>query len=245
MAPKPSDDVSSGEVKLEGFSFIDTTALIEDANVATIVGDDAQVLTLALGNGKNVQTQPGAMIHMSEGVKATTGFAPNCCVRCCCLGLNCCETTYTNEGGGDGYIGLTPNFPAKVIAEKLAPGKPWIVKTSGYMSSQGEINVDKDMDCCTKTCCCGSMGCCRTKIVGDGNMYLNAGGTIMKKVLGEGEEILIDRAGIVAFEESVSYDMQCIGNCLMICCGGEGMCAAKMTGAHHASLCKPCEVVIG
>ena len=43
-------------------------------------------------------------------------------------------------------------------------------------------------------------------------------------------EILIDHNSIVAFKDTVDYKLQMIGNCMMCCCGGDGMCGAKMTG---------------
>jgi len=151
------------------------------------------------------------------------------------LGAGCCMTSYTNNGQ-DGYIGLTPLFPAKIIAEKLpkeADGH-WIVKKRGYMASHGnDVKVEASWDCCSTTCCCGALGCVRQKLSspsGEGTMFLNAGGTIMKKVLADGEVILIDHNSIVAFKDTVDYKLQMIGNCMMCCCGGDGMCGAKMTG---------------
>jgi len=225
-----SDDVPLEEVKKgneAGYTCVSTEDSFGNAEKVSIVGDDSQVLTIALGGGDKLTAEPGCMMHMSEGIDINTKCAPNGCTRCCCLRSSCCISEYSSNGG---FVGLSPNFPSKVVAEHLTGDKHWVVKKSGFMASLGDVNVDLDLDCCSATCCCGHMGYARQGIHGDGTMFVNAGGTLMRKELAEGEEILIDAGSIVAFEKSVNYDLKCIGNCMMICCGGDGLCAAKMTG---------------
>ena len=42
-------------------------------------------------------------------------------------------------------------------------------------------------------------------------------------------QMFINHNSIVGWENSVKYDVECFGNCLMCCCGG-GPFTAKMTG---------------
>jgi len=58
------------------------------------------------------------------------------------------------------------------------------------MANIGEIDIGIDWDCCSKTCCCGSLGFARQHISGDGTFFLNAGGTVMKKDLLTGETVI-------------------------------------------------------
>jgi len=215
------------------FQMIDTT---KDCDVTkyTIVGDDSQVITVMLGQGDSVTTEPSAMFHMSDGVTADISCAP--CFRWCFLGESCCLTTYTNGAGAPGYIGLSPPFPAKMIAEPLPSGKEWIVKRGGYLANIGSpenTQVELDADCCSKTCCFGGLGWARQKIfspTGNGMMIVNAGGTIMKKELGEGEKIMVDHGGIVAYTSNLNYTVEMVGGLAMICFGGEGCCAGVLEG---------------
>jgi uncharacterized protein (AIM24 family) len=220
------------------FAFVDTNSMpawgaAEGAPKTQVTGADSQVLTIMLNPGEEIQTEPGAMMHMSDGVQPDLGCAPNCCTRCCCLGESCWIAHYKNEGA-PGYIGLTPNFPAKVISYDVSEG-PMILKKHGYMAQLGGVELDKDVDCFSLTCCCGALGCCRQKIslpagTSSGMAFINAGGTVLEKTLAEGEEVLIDHNSIVGFQETVKYDLVTVGNLLMCCAGGEGCFQAKMTG---------------
>lgn len=222
----------SGEKK-DTFGLVDTANMtcfqVNGADKSQVTGADSQVLTLLLDPNEAVQTEPGAMMHMSDGVKPSLGCAPNCCDRCCFLGESCWLASYTNETQNPGYVGLTPNFPAKVISYDLANG-PMILKKHGYMAQRGGVEMERDVDCCSLTCCCGALGCCRQKIHGTGMAFINAGGTILEKDLAEGEEVLIDHNSIVGYQEQVKYELVQVGNLMMCCAGGEGCFQAKMTG---------------
>ena len=71
-------------------------------------------------------------------------------------------------------------------------------------------------------------------MVGNGDKanvaFLAAGGTVMEKVLGENEKIIIDTQSLVAWDDTVDMDVRLAGGCFAICCAGEGMFNTVMTG---------------
>merc|ERR1719201_829406 len=111
------------------FAFVDTNSMPAwqpaGAPKTQVTGADSQVLTIMLDAGEEIQTEPGAMMHMSDGVQPDLGCAPNCCTRCCCLGESCWIAHYKNEGA------------------------------HGYMAQLGGVELDKDVDCFSLTCCLG------------------------------------------------------------------------------------------
>ena len=52
----------------------------------------------------------------------------------------------------------------------------------------------------------------------------------MTKTLNAGESILVDGDAILAFESSVTIDVEWVGNVAAICCSGEGLFNTKMSG---------------
>ena len=60
-------------------------------------------------------------------------------------------------------------------------------------------------------------------------VFIHAGGTIVEKRL-NGETLRIDTGCIVAFEESVDYDIQRAGNFKSMLFGGEGLFMATLRG---------------
>jgi uncharacterized protein (AIM24 family) len=68
------------------------------------------------------------------------------------------------------------------------------------------------------------------KLEGDGLAFVHAGGTIVSRELKPGESLRVDTGCIVAFQPSVSYDIQFVGNVKSAIFGGEGFFFVRLTG---------------
>merc|ERR1740138_1655066 len=149
-----------------------------------ISGSNSQVISYGVKKGEKLVSEPGTMFYMSPDVGVGAECAPGAFQRCCCMAESCFQIVFENKDKEDPqYVGLTPSFPAKVIAVDLKADMngAMTVKPGGYMGNIGNAELELDCDCCSSTCCCGGMGCCRQKIHGDGTAFLAAGGTIMEK----------------------------------------------------------------
>jgi uncharacterized protein (AIM24 family) len=105
-----------------------------------------------------------------------------------------------------------------------------ITKSGAYMGSIGEVKITADCDCNCCSCCCGGMGFIRQSAKGSGTVFLNAGGTVVQKVLAPGETIVVDTNSIVGFQESVTFGLKRTGGCCVCCFGGEGLFNTTLTG---------------
>jgi uncharacterized protein (AIM24 family) len=154
-------------------------------------------------------------------------------------GEDCVKVLLVNGSDEQGYVGLTPNFPAKIIPIKfgthVGSGRHLIAQSGTYMAELGDVDVSCDVDCGITTCCCAGFGLCRQKLSGsdDSIAFLNAGGTIVYKHLKEGEVITVDSGSVVGFEDTVDLGIQWNGRvcgCCTCCCGGEGCCSTTLKG---------------
>mgnify|MGYP003342833478 FL=1 len=75
----------------------------------------------------------------------------------------------------------------------------------------------------------GGEGFILQKLSGDGKAFVHAGGTIVRKEL-QGETLRVDTGCIVAFEESINYDVQMAGGLKSMIFGGEGLFLATLSG---------------
>jgi uncharacterized protein (AIM24 family) len=80
------------------------------------------------------------------------------------------------------------------------------------------------------TCCCAGLGLVRQKLEGQGTVFLTSTGTIVQKVLQEGETILVDTNCIMAFASSCKLDLRKAGGILGMLGGGEGIFNTTLTG---------------
>jgi uncharacterized protein (AIM24 family) len=76
----------------------------------------------------------------------------------------------------------------------------------------------------------GGEGFILQRLTGEGMAFIHAGGTIIQKNLGHGENLRVDTGCLVAFESTVNYDIQFVGGFKNALFGGEGMFLAKLTG---------------
>ena len=68
-------------------------------------------------------------------------------------------------------------------------------------------------------------------LTGEGDVFLKAGGTLIRRDLDEGEELRISSGCLVAFSNGVDYDVQMIKGFANVFAGGEGLFMTTLTGA--------------
>ncbi|MBI5433916.1 MAG: AIM24 family protein [Planctomycetes bacterium] len=76
----------------------------------------------------------------------------------------------------------------------------------------------------------GGEGFILQKLQGTGQAFLHAGGYIIERELANGEELRVDTGCLVAFEESVDYDIQMVRGIKTMLFGGEGLFYALLRG---------------
>jgi hypothetical protein len=86
-----------------------------------IVGHDMQVLTMTVPPSSHVLTEVGSFMFMSPGMETKVELTL-CSAGGCSEGFSrifggesCTKVVLRNDTSETGYVGLTPNFPAKVI----------------------------------------------------------------------------------------------------------------------------------
>jgi len=82
----------------------------------------------------------------------------------------------------------------------------------------------------------GGEGFIMERLQGDGWLFVHAGGTLLQRELKPGETLRIDTGCIVAFQPSVSYDIQYVGKIKSALFGGEGLFFATLRGPGHVWL---------
>jgi Mitochondrial biogenesis AIM24 len=91
-----------------------------------ITGHDMQVLVSEMPPGQTITTEVGSFFFGSAGIKTNVDLTccsgkGGCSEGCGRImgGESCVKLLLTNESAQPGVVGLTPNFPAKVIPLKV------------------------------------------------------------------------------------------------------------------------------
>jgi uncharacterized protein (AIM24 family) len=192
------------------------------------------VLAVVLAPGQELTCEPGSLFHSDDGIEADAdmGGCCNACQRSFCAGEDMFRVHYVNKSNTPRTITLSSPYPGgKLIGVDLNKQSGMTMKKGAWSASMGrQIDFGYRMAKNLTTGCCAGQGLFLATIKGSGTAFLNAGGTVFQRILGQGEKITVDTQALVACSESVDIGVKSAGTCMMMCCGGEGLFVCELTG---------------
>jgi len=214
-----------------------------------VFGDDLQFVEIELDPGETVVAEAGTMMYMEEaigfetkmgdGSKPKAGFLDKLVSvgKRVITGESLFMTHFTsNASGGKRHVAFGAPYPGKIVAIDLdeANGELICQKNSFLCAALGtELTIAFNKKIGAGLF--GGEGFILQRLRGDGMVFVHAGGTIVEKRL-ENSKIMVDTGCIVAFEKTISYDIQRAGNLKSMLFGGEGLFLATLQGTGRVWL---------
>lgn len=197
-----------------------------------LVGDDMQAVIISLDPGEMVQAEAGAMMYMTDGVQMDTGTGGGIFkgVKRILSGESFFITTFKYDGSGQGDVSFAAPDPGKIIPLDLVKMGVMLCQRDAFLCSAYGIDISVAFTKRLGAGFFGGEGFILQRLQGDGLAFVHAGGSIIKKKLGPGETLRVDTGCLVAFQESVDYDIQFVGGIKTAFFGGEGLFFAKLQG---------------
>jgi len=207
-----------------------------------LIGDDMQIVEVELDPGETVIAEAGAMNYMEDQIsfeaKMGDGSKPHQGLfgklldvgKRALTGESIFMTHFTNQGMGKKRVSFAAPYPGKIICIDLKDHHQSILcQTDSFLCAALGTNVSIAFQRKLGTGFFGGEGFILQKLSGDGKAFVHAGGTIVRKEL-QGETLRVDTGCIVAFEESINYDVQMAGGLKSMIFGGEGLFLATLSG---------------
>ncbi|WP_129407877.1 TIGR00266 family protein [Marinitoga lauensis] len=198
-----------------------------------IIGDDMQLVEIELDPGEGVRAEAGAMMYMENGIEmqTTTGGGFFKGLKRMFVGESFFITNFINGGSGKKHVAFGAPYPGKVIAIDLPKfGGEFICQKDSYLCSAAGIEIEVTFTKKFGVGLFGGEGFILERLVGNGLVFVHAGGMVIEKQLLPGESLRVDTGCVVGFSPSVNYDIQFIGGFKNALFGGEGIFLAKLTG---------------
>lgn len=177
-----------------------------------------------LNTEQSITVEGGSMVYMSPNLEILTeakGGVFGALKRSVLGGESFFMNTYTSRGG-PGRIGLAPPLSGDVIYKELN-GDTLFVTSGCYMASDPQVVIDTKFGG-TRTFFARE-GLFLLKLEGTGYAFMSSYGALHEVSLGSGEQFVIDTGHIVAFDESVSWNVKRVGGLKSTFFSGEGMVA--------------------
>jgi len=207
-----------------------------------ISGDDLQIVEVELDPGEKVIAEAGSMLYIEDGItyEAKLGDGSNInegfMSKLISAGKRVLTkdslflTHFTNNGTGKKKVAFAGNYPGKIVAMDMSKIQGHLVcQKDAFLCAAFGTKIDIEFTKKIGAGLFGGEGFILQKIIGDGMAFIHAGGHIIERQLNN-ETIYVDTGCIVAFEPSLSYEIQKAGNLKTMIFGGEGIFLAKLSG---------------
>jgi len=214
-----------------------------------VYGDDLQFVEIELDPGETVIAEAGTMMYMEEGIqfeakmgdgsKPAAGFMDKLlgAGKRVLTGESIFMTHFTNSAAAaKSHAAFGAPYPGKIIAIDLdeANGELICQKDSFLCAALGtEVSIAFNKKIGAGLF--GGEGFILQRLRGDGMVFIHAGGTIIEKRLNN-QTLRVDTGCIVAFENTIDYDIQQSGNLKSMIFGGEGLFLATLRGTGRVWL---------
>lgn len=197
-----------------------------------IIGQTVPVVEMTLNAGESVYTQSGGMAYQTEGIEMNTNARGGVMKSLGRMfaGESIFMANYTANKDG-AKVAFASTVPGSVIPIDLSqnPGG-YILQKGAFLCA--EQNVDTSIAFTKKISSglFGGEGFILQKATGNGKVFLEVDGDAIEKELAAGEVLKVDTGNVVAFEPSVSYEIERIKGLGNIFLGGEGLFLTKLVG---------------
>src|SRR5688572_3033312 len=187
-------------------------------------GDDIQLVEIELDPGETVIAEAGVMNFMEDGItfqaKMGDGSQPDqgffgklmSAGKRALTGESLFMTHFTNEGRGKRKVGFAAPYPGRIMPMDLHElGGTIICEKGAFLCAAYGTKVGITFKKKLGVGLFGGEGFILQKVEGDGLAFLHAGGSIIRRTLGEGEKLRMDTGCLVAMTPDVEYDIERAG----------------------------------
>ncbi len=184
------------------------------------------LLTIQLGAGEAIKAEPGAMVSQS-GVDVQTGMSGGFfkgLMKSMVGGESFWLNTFTGGAAG-GWVMLAPGGPGDIMSTDLVPGRNFFIQGGSYLASSANVGTDTKFQGLKGLFSGESAFFIRafTEDGGPGKVYFNSFGAIKEIPIQPGQTVTVDTGHVVAFEDTVEYQIGKVGGLKSALLGGEGL----------------------
>jgi uncharacterized protein (TIGR00266 family) len=209
-----------------------------------IYGEEMQYVEIELDPNETAVAESGSFMMMDEGIQMATIFGDGSSQQGTGLlgklmsagkrvltGESLFMTTFTNMGAGKKKVSFASPYPGKIIPLDLKVlGGRVICQKDAFLCAAKGVNIGIEWQKKLGTGIFGGEGFIMQKLEGDGMAFVHAGGHVFSRDLQAGETLKLDTGCVVAYTQTIDFDIQYVGGIRNTIFGGEGLFFATLRG---------------
>jgi len=174
---------------------------------AKIEGNESQIVTIELEPEQVIRAESGALMYMTDGVEmnTTTGGGLSTGFQRMLTGQNffVSDFSYKGEPGTKGVVALGTDFPSKILRLNVEEyGGKIVCQKGALLCASHTVNIEMEFTKKFSTGFFGGEGFILQALTGNGEVFVKAGGTLIRRDLEEGEQLRISSGCLVAFVDA-------------------------------------------
>lgn len=204
----------------------------------TLIGSTMPALEVTFERaGESMYTQSGGMAWMSEKVtmdsNAKGGLGKS--LGRIFSGESIFMASYKAEAPG-AMVAFASTVAGEILPVDVGACGGLIAQKGAFLCAEDSVELSLTLTKKISAGLFGGEGFILQDIHGIGMAFLEIDGDKVEKVLAPGEVIKVDTGNVVAFEKSVTYEIETVKGLKNIFLGGEGLFLTKLTGPGRVIL---------
>lgn len=208
-----------------------------------IYGEEMQYVEIELDPQETAVAESGAFMMMDDNIQMETIFGDGSkqqqgffgklmsAGKRMLTGESLFMTAFTNMGQGKRKVSFASPYPGKIIPLDLQQmGGKIVAQKDAFLCAAKGVSVGIEFQRKLGTGLFGGEGFIMQKLEGDGMAFVHAGGHVFERELQAGEFLKIDTGCLVAYTQTIDYDIQFVGGIKNTLFGGEGLFFATLRG---------------
>lgn len=195
------------------------------------VGQTVPAIEVTLNAGDSMYTQSGGMVWESDGITMKTNTKGGLMkgLGRMFAGESLFMATYSSNIDG-AKIAFGATAPGDIIAVDLTGTPGLIAQKRAFLCAEDSVQLDIAFTKRLSAGLFGGEGFILQDIHGEGYVFLEIDGDQVIRELAPGEVIKVDTGNVVAFDKTVTYEIETVKGAANILFGGEGLFITKLTG---------------
>ena len=127
-------------------------------------------------------------------------------------------------------VAFSSTVPGSIVSVNLNGSNSLIIQKGSFLCAENNVETKVIFTKRFSSGLFGGEGFILQQTTGQGTLFLEIDGDYIEKTLAPGEVLKVDSGNVVAFETTVSYEIETIKGLGNIFLGGEGLFLTKLTG---------------
>lgn len=197
-----------------------------------IIGQTVPVVEVELNRGETVYTQSGGMAYQTDGIEMKTNARGGIMKSLGRMfsGESIFMANYTAQVDG-AIVAFASTVPGNIMPVDLSQMSNGIIVQKGsFLCAEDSIETSVTFTKKISAGLVGGEGFILQRAQGNGMLFLEVDGDPIEKNLMPGEVLKVDTGNVVAFEPTVSYEVEMVKGLGNIFLGGEGLFLTRLVG---------------